>query len=351
MKPNILFRKKNDSSVSRREFIGTTGGTLGAAIGISLGVGCSQKDSSNSESTDPAAYPSQPLSVICPWAAGGGTDRLSRFMAEKFSSLLGKPAVVVNRTGGSGAVGHHAGATAEPDGHTIMMATFELSTMRHMGISELSYQDYIPVMQLNADAAALIVKSDAPWNNVDELLETIQSKPGELKMSGTSTGGAWDLARAGFLLAADLPVSSVIWAPTKGSAPSIIELLGGHVDVICCSVPEASSQIEAGELRVLAVMSPERLDEYPDIPTVKEAGVDWEAVGWRGLALPLETPEAIVEKVTATAEEITASDEFKEFMNKNGFAIQLRSGAAFEEFLKSQDAQWKTVIEAAGYAK
>lgn len=349
MKPDNQMLKTRRADISRRQFLWTTGSSMGIALG--LGTACGPQKEGAGISSDPAEYPSQPLSMICPWAAGGGTDRLSRFLAEKLSEDLGKPSVVVNRTGGSGAVGHHAGATADPDGHTLLMATFELSTMRHMGISELSYEDYIPVMQLNADAAALIVKKDSPWTRVEDLLEAIRSRPGELKMSGTSTGGAWDLARAGFLMAADLPVSSVIWVPTKGSAPSIIELLGGHVDVVCCSLPEASSQIEAGELRALAVMSPERLEEYPDTPTVKEAGVDWEAVGWRGLTLPLNTPEAIVEKISSTMDTIVASDDFKDFMKKNGFAIQIRKGAAFEEFLKSQDAQWKTVIQAAGYAK
>lgn len=331
---------------------------MGLFLGLTSGCGTGGESGSDSNDSNPSSnsndkgnYPSKPLSIICPWAAGGGTDRLSRFLADELSQKLGQPAVVVNRTGGSGAVGHHAGATASPDGHTLLMATFELSTMRHMGISELSYADYIPVMQLNADAAALIVRKDAPWQTVGDLLEAIKSSPEKLKMSGTSTGGAWDLARAGFLMAADLPVSSVIWSPTKGSAPSIIELLGGHVDVICCSVPEAANQLDAGELRVLAVMSPERLAEYPDIVTVKEAGVDWEAVGWRGLTLPLETPQEIVDQVTATMDEIVSSEEFKSFMGKNGFAIQIKKGEAFMEFLKDQDAQWKTVIEAAGYAK
>ena len=332
----------------------SAGGAVGLFLGLTSGCGTREtgSDSSNPSSDKKnASYPSKPITIICPWAAGGGTDRLSRFLADELSQKLGQPAVVVNRTGGSGAVGHHAGATASPDGHSLLMATFELSTMRHMGISELSYEDYIPVMQLNADAAALIVRKDAPWQTVGDLLEAIKSSPEKLKMSGTSTGGAWDLARAGFLMAADLPVSSVIWSPTKGSAPSIIELLGGHVDVICCSVPEAANQLDAGELRVLAVMSPERLAEYPDIVTVKEAGVDWEAVGWRGLVLPLETPQNVVDQVTSTMDEIVSSEEFKSFMSKNGFAIQIKKGDAFMEFLKDQDAQWKTVIEAAGYAK
>ncbi|PYM13524.1 MAG: hypothetical protein DME18_08825 [Verrucomicrobia bacterium] len=191
-----------------------------------------------------ANYPNRSINLIVPWAAGGGTDRLARFVADALQRRLGQPVIVVNRVGGSGAVGHSAGALAAPDGHTLTMATFELSTMRSMGISKLTWEDFLPVAQLNGDAAAILARADAAWQNLGELLETIRKEPGKLKMSGTSTGGAWDLARSGLLLAAGIAPTNVIWAPTQGSAPALVELLGGHVDVVCCSVPEAAPQIE-----------------------------------------------------------------------------------------------------------
>src|SRR5687767_4662666 len=106
------------------------------------------------------------------------------------------------------------------------MATFELSTMRSMGISKLAWEDFTPVAQVNGDAAAILVRHDAPWKTLGELLDAIRQQPGNVKMSGTATGGAWDLARSGLLLAANIPPSSVIWAPTQGSAPALVELLG-----------------------------------------------------------------------------------------------------------------------------
>ncbi|MCB1122778.1 MAG: tripartite tricarboxylate transporter substrate binding protein, partial [Verrucomicrobiae bacterium] len=254
-------------------------------------------------------------------------------------------------TGGSGAVGHSAGALAKPDGHTLTMITFELSTMHWMGITDLTWENYEPVLQLNADAAAIIVKADSPWKNISDFIADVRSKPGHYTMSGTATGGAWDLARAGFQLAADLPVESIRWIPTKGAAPSIVELLGGHIDTICCSVPEAISQIEADELRVLAVMSPERLPEYPDMPTMRESGVEWVAVGWRGLALPKGTPAPIVQKMSEACDRIAHSEAYKSFMKKNGFGIEIHTGDAFAQFLADQDKQWKSVIEAVGYAQ
>ncbi len=298
-----------------------------------------------------ATYPSKSGTVICPWAPGGGTDRLARFMADQLQKELGQPFVVVNRTGGSGAVGHSAGALAKPDGHTLTMATFELSTMHWMGISELTWEDYTPVAELNADAAAIMVRADSPWKSLRELLAYIKANPEKLTMSGTATGGAWDLARAGFQLEAGLAVDAVRWIPSQGAAPSIVELLGGHVDAVCCSVPEAITQIEAGQLRALVVMAPERLSDHPDLPTAIDEGVNWSAVGWRGMVAPKGTPPDIVEKLSDVCSKIVASDDFREFMRKNGFATQYKSADAFATFLGEQDAQWKTVIEATGYAK
>lgn len=316
-------------------------------------TGCGPASGPQTESgaTAAANYPSRSVTLICPWAAGGGTDRISRFVADQLQRRLGKPVVVVNRTGGSGAAGHLAGASAAPDGYTLTMATFELSTMHWMGISELTYTNFTPLLQLNGDAAALIVKADAPWKDTKAFVAAIRTQPGKLKMSGTSTGGAWDLARAGFLMAAELPVDSVIWVPTQGSAPSLVELLGGHIDVVCCSVPEAASQIEAGQLRVLGVMAAERLAEFPDLPTVKEAGIDWEAVGWRGVVMPPGADPALVELLQGHLRAITEGPEFKDFMAKNGFAMATRGPIDFGAFLARQDEQWRKVIEAAGYAR
>lgn len=321
------------------------------ALLLFLAAGCEPRSPGNgADSSASVLYPTKAITLICPWAAGGGTDRLSRFMADRLQEAMGQPVVVVNRTGGSGAVGHTAGATARPDGYTLTMGTFELSTMHWMGISPLTYEDFEPLYQLNADAAAILVRADAPWESIQDLVAHIKAHPGQLKMSGTATGGAWDLARAGFLLAAALPVNSVLWVPAQGAAPSVVELLGGHIDAVCCSVPEAASQIEAGQLRVLAVMAPQRLADFPDIPTVKEAGIDWQAVGWRGLMLPKDTPAEIVSILTGHCAQIVQSEAYREFMKKNGFAIEVRPPAEFEAFLKEQDAQWEKVIAAAGYA-
>jgi tripartite-type tricarboxylate transporter receptor subunit TctC len=152
-------------------------------------------------------------------------------------------------------------------------------------------------------------------------------------------------------LKAGLKVDSVNWIPSQGSAPSLVELLGGHIDAVCCSLPEAASQLESGQLRALAVMAPKRVEGFPNVPTVKELGIDWEAVGWRGLCLPKGTPEPIVDRLVKECREIVAGERFKEFMTKNRFAPRSGGPAEFAEFLAEQDAQWKDVIEAVGMAR
>ena len=297
------------------------------------------------------SYPNRAVTVICPWAPGGGTDQIARFWAGELEKKFGKPFVVVNKTGGSGAVGHTAGASARPDGYTLTLITFELSTMHRMGICPLTYDDFSCVLQMNGDAAAILVQADSPWKTLGDLLEHIRQNPGAVKMSGTATGGAWDLARAGLQNAAGLPVESVVWVPTKGAAPSLVELLGGHIDAVCCSVPEAAAQIEAGQLRALAVMSEQRLEDFPEVPTAREQEVDWVAVGWRGLAVPKNTPPELVDKLVDTCREIAESEGYRAFMEKSGYAIEVRLKDEFREFLAEQDAIWKQVVEAAGYAQ
>jgi tripartite-type tricarboxylate transporter receptor subunit TctC len=228
------------------------------------------------------------------------------------------------------------------------MGTFELSTMRAMGISDLTYRDFHPLAQVNADPAAILVRNDAPWNSLRDLVEDARARPGVLKMSGTAAGGAWDLARSGLLIAAGLPVDAVLWVPSQGAAPSLVELLGGHIDAVCCSIPEAQSQLDAGQLRALGVMSAERLPEYPDTRTAREDGIEWEAVGWRGLFLPQRTPHDVEETLTAAVRKIGASPAYREFMDKNRFGIVIREGDEFTAFLDQQEARWGKVIHAAG---
>lgn len=295
-------------------------------------------------------YPNKTVHVICPWSPGGGTDRCSRFLAERLQTRFDNPFVVMNRTGGSGAIGHSAIARARADGYTLGTITVELSMMQQMGISQLTYRDYICLLQFNADSAAVVVRNDSAWTDIEQLLSDIKTSERNLKMSGTASGGIWDLARIGMLDAAGIDKDKVTWVPSKGSAPAIVQLLGGHIDAVVASVPEAMPQIEAGELRLLCVMDEQRHPDFPDIPTLAELGYNWTAVGWRGLAVPQGVPDEIVARLSTACREIVDSEEFRTFMEQNGFAIVIREQDDFTNFLKEQEELWTPVIKLAGYA-
>jgi tripartite-type tricarboxylate transporter receptor subunit TctC len=294
-------------------------------------------------------YPRKPVTIICPWGAGGGTDRLARFLADELSKKLGQPFTVVNRTGGGGAVGHAAGAYAAPDGYTLTLVTLEIATMHWMGLTDLTFEAFDYIAQVNEDPAGVIVKVDAPWKTLQDLLNDIKANPGKYLFSGTAAAGIWDLARIGMLDAAGISPDAVTWVPTTGAAQGLVELLGGHVHVVTCSIAEAVSQIQSGQARALAVMADERHPMFPDVPTLKELGINWSAGTWRGVAVPKGTPSEIRKILEDAIIEIANSESFKNFMQTNGFGIKIRRGQEFYEFIKQQDQAWKRVLELGGY--
>jgi tripartite-type tricarboxylate transporter receptor subunit TctC len=301
--------------------------------------------------TAKVTYPEKAVTIICPWAAGGGTDALARLMADQLQKKLGQPFVVENKTGGGGATGHVAGALAKPDGYTLTLVTLEIATMHWMGLTDVTVDNFDFVIQLNQDPAAVLVKADAPWKTINDLLDDIKKNPGKFKFSGSGAGTIWDLSRIGMLNAAGIPVNSVTWIPTTGAAPSITELLGGHVDVITCSLPEAKSQLDAGLIKALAVMSDDRVATFPNIPTLKESGINWSSGTWRGIAVPRGTPQEIINILYTNCNDIANSSEFKDFMSQRGFGIKIRNSEEFTQFAKEQDQTWKEMLKLGGYAQ
>jgi len=296
-------------------------------------------------------YPERAVTIICPWAAGGGTDALARFMADQLQKKFGQPFIVVNKTGGDGAVGHTSGALARPDGYTITLATIEISNMHWMGLTDVNVDNFDYVIHLNQDPASVCVQTSSSWNTIKELLDAIKNNPGEYMFSASSTGGIWDLSRIGMLHAAGIPVDYVVWVPTTGAAPSITELLGGHVDVYTGSLPEALAQIEAKLMKPLAIMADQRDPNFPDLPTLKENGIDWSSGTWRGLLVPRGTSKEIINLLYEACNEIAQTVEFKDFMKKTGFGIRIMNPEEFEKFAREQDQTWKVILELGGYLK
>ncbi|HEX2891396.1 tripartite tricarboxylate transporter substrate binding protein [Vineibacter terrae] len=299
------------------------------------------------------AYPSRPVTVICPWAAGGGTDATVRIIASLLEQEFKQPFNVVNRTGGSGVVGHAAIASAQPDGYTLGMLTVEIAMMHWQGLTELAPGSYTPLALMNEDPPGIQVNVNSPYKTVKELADAIKASPaGKFKASGTGQGGIWHLALIGWLVAMGLKPGHVAWVPSNGAAPAMQDLAAGGLDVVTCSVPEARTMIEAGKAKSLAIMSPERNPQFKDVPTLKEAlGIDYATGAWRGIAAPKGLPAEIGQKLTAALKKVNDSKEFREFMANRGFGVKWADAAGFGTFMAGSDAAMGKAMDAAGLKK
>ena len=178
---------------------------------------------------------------------------------------------MVNRTGGSGVVGHAAIASAPPDGYTIGLATVEIGMMHWQGLTELTGASYTPIGLVNADPAGIQVRADAPYKTVQDLLAAIKANPGKFKASGTGQGGIWHLAIAGLLRDQKIDPAAVPWVPSNGAAPGLQDMVAGGVEIAPVSLPEARSLIDAGKVKSLAIMNDKPSALYPNVPTLKSA--------------------------------------------------------------------------------
>ncbi len=297
-------------------------------------------------------YPDRPLTLIVPWGAGGGTDAVARIIASLMERDLGQPVNVVNRTGGSGVVGHSAIASAAPDGYTIGMITVEITMMHHQKLTELNPTSYTPLALVNLDPAGFQVRADAPYKTMGDVLAAIKANPGKFKASGTGQGGIWHLALAGWLRDAKVDPAAVPWVPSNGAAPGLQDLVASGVEFVPCSLPEARSLIDAGKVRSLAVMSSSRAALFPNVPTLKEAtGSDWATGAWRGIAAPRGLPANVAARLEASVKKAYDSKEYKDFMAQRGFGMLWGSSSEFASFMAKGDADMKAVMTAVGIAK
>jgi len=299
-----------------------------------------------------AAWPDRPVTLIVPWGAGGGTDATARIIAALLEKDLGQPINVVNRTGGSGVVGHQAISAAPADGYTIGLITVEISMMHWQGLTELSGASYTPIGLVNMDPAGLQVRADAPYKNANELVAAIKANPGKFKASGTGQGGIWHLAIAGMLKDLKVDPAAAPWVPSNGAAPGLQDLVAGGVEVVPCSLPEARSLIDAGKVKSLAVMSDAPAALYPNVPTLKAAtGSDWKLGAWRGIAAPKNIPADVRDKLVAAVKKVAASKEYTEFMASRGFGVTYQGPDDFAKFMAKADADLGATMKAVGIAK
>lgn len=311
--------------------------------------GCSKpQEQASTEEAKEIDFPTKSVTAICPWSAGGGTDTVLRGLTKETEKSLGQTITVTNQTGGGGAIGHGAIMKAKPDGYSVGMITFELNSLPPQGLVPFTYKDFEPLMRVNMDASALTVKKDAPYNTIEEFIEYAKNHPGEINIGNSGPGSVWHIAAG---LMADKAGIDVQYVPFDGAAPAVTALVGGHIQAVSVSVAEVQGQVEAGDLKILGVMSEDRLELIPDVPTFKETGIDVVFGTWRGLAVPKETPAEVKKVLSDAFKNGYESKEFQDFAQKSGLGLAYQNAEDFGKFLENNAKDVEEVMKKLGLAK
>lgn len=307
-------------------------------IGVILG-GCGGKPQAEGEKkgeTQKANYPTKPITLIIPYDAGGGTDVITRKLASLAEKHLPQPFAPVNKPGNTGAVGYMELYNSKPDGYTICAVTSTIVTHKLLGNIPYNHQDYAPIITYNYGPAAIAVNSQRPWKTLDEFVKHAKANPGQVTLATVSPGGIWNIATQVFLKETGLQVKIV--PSGGGGAQAIIQAAGGHADAVVAGPDEMLTQLQSGNLRLLAVMAPERLSRFPDVPTMKELGYNVVVVTTRALLAPKGTPKEAIDVLYKAFKAAAESQEYKDFLKENGIGWMALGP---EETLKYYDEQEK----------
>lgn len=318
-----------------------------AVLAAALALTCVLSACGGGKSAD---YPTKGISVICPWAAGGGTDACLRAFCDAMGKDLGQTLTVDNLTGGGGITGHQAIADADPDGYTIGMITFEISTYQPLGTSDLNWESYDPLCRVNTDAAAVTV--NAKWaadNGITDLagfIDYCKAHPGEVQMGGSSNASVWHIAGGYLMNATGIDIQMITYQ--EGAATAVQNAAGGFIQGVTVSLAEARSFIESGDLICLGVMADERNSVFPDVPTCAEQGYDVQYFTQRGMAIPKGVDAEVKARLEQACENAIKDADFISFMESNGQAISYLNSADYTAFLKQDAENVAAAMEALG---
>ncbi|WP_418642164.1 tripartite tricarboxylate transporter substrate binding protein [Vibrio chaetopteri] len=275
-----------------------------------------------------ADYPAKNIRLVVPFGAGGGTDAVGRTLANSAKDILGQNIAVMNRTGGAGAVGMSFGAQQRADGYTLTVVTREIASLPQMGLMQHTADDFKLIRMVNLDPAVVLVSADSPYNTINDLIAEAKKADGAVKFASTAAPNFYLMAlekHQGIKLNA---------IPYNGASEAIPAVLGKHTDVTMVTPGEAIAQLRSGQLKALGVMSEERIAYIPDVPTLKEQGIDVKTGTWRGIGAPKNTPDEVIETLGKAFDQAMASPEFIEFMEKGAMTIHNLNAEEFTSFVE-----------------
>ncbi len=289
------------------------------------------------------AYPSRPLTLVVPFAPGGGTDSIARDLAKLMADRLGQPVIVDNRGGAGGAVGAELVAKSKADGHTLLFATSTFATHAAM-TPRLPYDpqsDFAPVAMLGRGPLLLVASRQSGVRTLGELIALGRARPDGLNYCSAGEGSINHLAGEMLGQKTGLPLTHV---PFKGSGPATLELLAGRVDMFVATVPTILPYVKEGKLPVLAVTGAKRSPLFPDVPTMAQAGVTgFEVTTWWGLLAPARTPGPVIERLHQVVQDAVASQVIQGRLQREGAeALQMTPGA-FGQVIAQELASWRAI--------
>jgi tripartite-type tricarboxylate transporter receptor subunit TctC len=279
------------------------------------------------------SFPEREVSIVVPFNPGGASDMTSRIIAKGLEPELGKPVVVVNKAGGSGGVGMSQVARSAPDGYTLSYIPVELVMHKALKLSELLPTDFVFIGQVTMVPAAVTVPTDAPYDTVADFIKYAKANPGKVRVGNSGAGSIWHIAASALEGNQGVTFNHI---PFEGAAPAVTALMGKHIEAVTVNAGEVKAGVDAGKLKILAVMTPERDPAFPKVPTLIESGIKLEFAGWGGFAAPKGTPKPVVDKLAAALQKAASSQEFKTFIASRGMVVRYRNADDFGKFVDDQ---------------
>jgi tripartite-type tricarboxylate transporter receptor subunit TctC len=295
-----------------------------------------------------AEFPEKPVEMTVLF--GSTAQTIAQVLADEMSKALGKPVVPVFRPGAGGAVGYKHVGSQSADGYSIVWNSNSISTSHIQGNMDLSYKDFEPIARITVESLVVAVKADSPYKTLKDIAEAAKKSSGKLKV-GTAAKGSFTHVTAAALFDSMGIGDKVIYVPVGGQGKVPAELVAGRLDVAVQFPGQFISFLKAGEVRLIAMTTAERLKAFPNVPTAKEQGVDVTLAMWRGLAAPKGTPAPVVKKLQDAAKKATESDAFKSAMDKLGADIRFLDHNEFGKLITEDDQRLDKIMTGLGLKK
>lgn len=294
-------------------------------------------------------YPAKQTRIIVPYPPGGFNDTLARTVGDRLSKVWKQPVVVDNRPGGNTVLGNNLAAKAPADGYTILITPLPFSALPALYGAKLPYsaqKDFQPLVWAGSTQNALVVRNELGISSVRELVDYAKKNPGKINFGSTGSGSSNHLSMELFMSMTGTRLTHV---PYKGSAPAVMAMLGGEIDVLFDNVPNVMQQIKAGKLKAIAVTGTRRAPLLPEVPTVAESGVPgYDVTVWFGMQMPAGVPKPIVDRANRDIVQILKDPEVVKLFRDQGVEVEASTPEGFGELLNREIPKWTKVVNDAG---